>query len=266
MCDTRCFTRHKWYLVIQRFAVTSLRPGNIISTVLGKALYLNKFKRFCFIHHHCFETVVPRIQANKSKRDVNTMTTTDASSSSPTPPSLPQQAPEVLSLSHAMKVADSIRRHLADTSGPGYRHDSFSPAIPPGIVEGLGALTLVGVALLPVRRLVLTSSSVNTHPSFRNFVDLFGSVAHALIATQAGLMAGSLYGGKRYLDEFAKVSPESQVVEVICNDLRTDVMATQLFRPRGLDPQSWDPRAQTLLSAIRVMETCQRRQYQSNDF
>jgi hypothetical protein len=196
-----------------------------------------------------------------ASNDTSSSTTTSASSS-------PQQAaPEVLSLSHAMKVADSIRRHLAgEENSSGVRHDRFSPTIPPGLVEGLGALTFAGVALLPVRRLVLTSSAVNSHLPFRNFVDLFVSVAHALVATQAGLMAGSLYGGQRYLDEFAKVSPESPVVETICDDLKTDVMANRLYRPRGLDPQSWDPRAQTLLSAIHVIETCQRRQYKSNDF
>ena len=195
------------------------------------------------------------------------MTTTDTSSSSTdTPPSSSQQAAEVLSLNHAMKVADSIRRHLRAASPGNAPHHNFSPTIPPGILEGLGALAFTGVSLLPVRRLVLGSSAVNSYLPFRNFVDLFVSVAHALIATQAGLMAGSLYGSKRYLDEFAKVPAESPVVDAICTDLRTDVMATRLYRPRGLDPLSWDPRAQTLLSTIQVLETCQRRHYKYDDF
>ncbi len=168
--------------------------------------------------------------------------------------------PEELSLSHAMKAADSIRRHYGSDDT-----QRFSPTIPPGVFQGLGAFAVVGVACLPIRRLILGSPSVNTHTAFRNFVDLFVSVGHALLATQAGLIAGSLFGGKTYLDEFVKTSVESPVVEAVCTDLRTNVLPSQLFRPRNLDPNSWDPRMQTISCMIQVIEKCQRRN-QDSDF
>lgn len=169
--------------------------------------------------------------------------------------------PEKLSLTHAMKSADSIRRHYGQ-SGSDSETPFFAPSIPPGLMQGIGACALAGVALLPIRRLVLGHPSINTHVAFRNFVDLIVSVGHALAATQVGLMAGSVYGGKIYLDEFAKASAstESPVADAVCQDLRTNVLPSKLVMPAGLDGDSIDPRIQTMLSLRRVLERCQQRQ------
>jgi len=183
-----------------------------------------------------------------------------------TAPSTHQQYGEELSLSHSMKAADSIRRHfnLFTTESSG-TSSIFAPNIPPGIIQGVGACLVVGTAILPVRRLVLGHPSIASNESFRNFVDLIVSVGHALVATQAGLIAGSIYGGKTYLDEFIKqksvrIDPSSSrfsLVENICQDLNRNIIPPGTKRPMGLDPNSYDPRVQTMLSMIRVLEICQ---------
>jgi hypothetical protein len=183
-------------------------------------------------------------------------------------PSLSSQQHEELSLSQAMKAADSIRRNFKEaveqSSGPS---EVFAPSVPPGISHALGGFLVMGAVLLPVRRLVLAHPSVNSHQAFRNFVDLVASVGHALVATQTALIAGSIYGGKRYLDEFAKENsnltdqPSSSLllVDVICQDLKSNVVPPGTIPPVGLDPESFDPRVQTMLSMIRVIEICQSR-------
>lgn len=184
----------------------------------------------------------------------------------PSPPLQTEESVVVvdeLSLAHAMKAADSIRRHFQESnkenvgSNPGF----FSPSVPPGIIQGLAGFLVVGGALLPVRRLVLSHPSVTTHPAFRNFVDLLYSVGHALVATQAALIAGSIYGGKAYLDAFAECSglrqqSSSAVVDLVCQDLRNNVVG-KVRRPTGLESKSYDPRVQTMLSMMRVIEKCQ---------
>jgi hypothetical protein len=185
-------------------------------------------------------------------------------------PSDSMQQQEELSLVHAMNAADSVRRHFhaaRETPGTnGSTSNVFAPSIPPGIPQGLAGFLVVGAALLPIRRLVLTHPSVNSHQAFRNFVDLVASVGHALVATQAALIAGSIYGGKTYLDEFAKqksalrdqTSSSSILLDSICQDLNNNVVPRGTIRwPTGMDPKSIDPRVQTLLSMVRVMETCQ---------
>lgn len=167
---------------------------------------------------------------------------------------------EELSLTHAMKSADSIRKHYGQISEND--EDTFSPLIPPGLLHGVGGCVLAGVALLPVRRLVMGHPSVNTHLAFRNFVDLIVSVGHALAVTQVGLMAGSLYGGKTYLDEFSKESAfnESPMADKICQDLRSNVLPSKSIIPGGMEEDSLDPRIQTMISFRRVLKHCQRRQ------
>ena len=193
-----------------------------------------------------------------------------------------QPQEEELSLSHAMKAADSIRRHFhqAQEQQQTRRNDStssssssmpmFAPIIPPGIAQGIGACLVVGVALLPVRRLVLTHPSVHSHPPFRNFMDLVVSVGHTLVAAQAALMTGSIYGGKAYLDEFAK-QKSSELTDLsssapassfmlsnsICKELTSTVVPPGTRQPAGLDKESFDPRVQTMLSMVRVIELCQ---------
>jgi hypothetical protein len=169
-------------------------------------------------------------------------------------------------MSHAMKAADSIRRHFAEANETGgstpRETELFTHVLPPGIVPCIGAVVFAGVALLPVRRLVLGHPSINTHQAFRNFVDLVVSVGHALVATQAGLMAGSLYGGKTYLDGFVKgsVSAESPspFSDAACKDIRSNILPpSQLLRSEALDSGSFDPRIQTMISLQRVIEKCQ---------
>ena len=158
--------------------------------------------------------------------------------------------------------ADSIRRHYGQSGDDENETSLYSPSIPPGLVQGIGACVLAGVALMPIRRLVLGHPSVKTHVAFRNFVDLVLSVGHALGATQVGLMAGSVYGAKTYLDEFAKgsTSVASPVADAICQDLRTNILPSKLILPGGLDDDSMDPRIQTMISLRRILHHCQQRQ------
>ena len=180
------------------------------------------------------------------------------------------QPHEELSLSHAMKAADSVRRHFNQAKQ--YSSDEtsaiFAPTIPPGIAQGVGACLVVGAALLPVRRLVLAHPSVNSHQAFRNFIDLVASVGHALLATQAALITGSIYGGKTYLDEFAKQksfltdssSASCMLCKTICKEIRSSIVPPETRWPARLDTASFDPRVQTMLSMVRVIEMCQERE------
>lgn len=175
--------------------------------------------------------------------------------------------PEELSLSHAMKAADSIRRQFAQASENSdsttmKEKEALTHTVPPGLLQGVGAFALAGVALLPVRRLVLGHPSINTHQAFRNFVDLTVSVGHALAAAQVGLIGGSLYGGKTYLDEFSKASASIEstpFMDAVCEDLQSNVLPASFRRPDALDTGSFDPRIQTMISLQRVLDKCQRR-------
>jgi hypothetical protein len=174
------------------------------------------------------------------------------------------QADAVLSLTHAMKMADNIRRHFKD--GDAARKTDSSYSIPPGAVEGVAAFAFAGLALLPARRVILQQASGN--PAFRHFMDLVVSVGHAIAATQVGLMAGSVYGGRYYLQEFAQHSPttESPVADRICDTMWTTILPPHLHQSNSTSSNSvestssWDPRIQTMDSLQQAIENCRRRQ------
>lgn len=163
-----------------------------------------------------------------------------------------------LTLTHAMKVADSIRKHY-NSSDEKVKKESQN--FPPGIVKGLSAFCIAGVALLPVRRVILSSQPAGT--PFRNFMDLVVSVGQALAATQVGLMAGSLYGSQFYFNRVATVSPTeaSPVTDQICHDMLTKLLPHQHYSWNLKEsPSSWDPRVQTMYDLHRAIESCRRRQ------
>ena len=174
---------------------------------------------------------------------------------------------EELSLEHAMKMADSVRRHFVDAASSedenqlsSQEREAFSHTIPPGVLQGIGAFSFVGLALLPGRRLVLGSKSANTHQSFRNFVDIFVSVSHAVISAHAGMLAMTFYGGKANLDEFVKVAAlpnESPTSDAVCDDIATNILPQKWRMPSSpLPKDSIDPRIQTMISMQRVIGTC----------
>jgi hypothetical protein len=167
-----------------------------------------------------------------------------------------------LTLVDAMKVADSIRKHYNDSNGEKEKNESRN--IPPGLMQGLSAFCIAGVALLPVRRVILSSqsSAVGAAP-FRNFMDLVVSVSQALAATQVGLMSGTLYGSQFYLNQVATVSPTevSPVTDQICQDMLTKLLPHQQYSWNLKESSSsWDPRVQTMYDLRRAIESCRRRQ------
>ena len=174
--------------------------------------------------------------------------------------SSPTQEMTSISLHHAMKVADTIRKEYTNDGEKKTESKSF---FPPGLVQGLSACVVTGVALVPLRRVILHQSS--NHLAFRNFVDLVISVGHALAATQVGFLAGSVYGSNFYLQELAKVPPttESPVVDRICNTMWSEILPTSIPQTtidRNMAAAtSWDPRVSTMASLQLTIENCRRR-------
>jgi hypothetical protein len=167
-----------------------------------------------------------------------------------------------LDLSHSMKFADTIRKQYEQDEG---KKKSFNSSIPPGAIQGASAALFTGVALLPVRRLILSQTGDSP---IRTFVDLVLSVSHALAATQIGLMAGSIFGCQTYLQDFAKnpVTQESSVlVDRVCDTVWQSVLPKS-FPREGLRNSiapiapAWDFRAQTMIDLQKAIECCHRRQ------
>eukprot|EP00980_Cylindrotheca_fusiformis_P031545 scaffold26542_cov157-Cylindrotheca_fusiformis.AAC.1 len=106
------------------------------------------------------------------------------------------EAVNSLSLLHAMKAADVTRKHYH-----GEATTASSAGIPPGFLQGIAAFVATGILLLPVRRRILRyAGNQPGGRSFQHFVDLSISVVGAMGASQVGLVVGSLYGTKVYLD------------------------------------------------------------------
>lgn len=158
-----------------------------------------------------------------------------------------------LSLIHAMKMADVARKHYHGV-------DNSSPSgIPPGALQGAAAFMLMGVALLPVRRLMLKNAG---HQGFKNFVDITASVGGTLAATQVGLVVGSLYGSKVYLDLLKEepLTSKSQLTDEICDKMWSTVLPPHLHRAESPAYGSLDPRLQPLNALQEAMEKCKARQ------
>jgi hypothetical protein len=183
------------------------------------------------------------------------------------PPTDATSRNEALSLSDAMKVADYIRKQYNDEADS--KNESGSSAILPGLIQGISAFAFTGLALLPVRRLILQQAS--SQPTFRHFVDLGISVGHALVATQVGFLTGSLYGSSFYLQEFAQVPPtmESPLTDRICDTMWKTILPPHLqpsgsssssSSSMGASSSSWDPRIKTMESLQHAIGNCQRRQ------
>lgn len=163
-----------------------------------------------------------------------------------------------LSLIHAMKLADVIRKHYHGEAN----NSSFS-GIPPGVLQGVAAFIATGALLLPFRRILLRQAGNQPGGKpFQNFVDISITVAGALGATQVGLFIGSLYGSQVYLDLLRKESPSSNspLTDSICQNLWSNVLPPHLHGASAPSNYSqFDPRRQTLLALKSAMESCRRR-------
>mmetsp|Transcript_31798 Transcript_31798/g.77010 ORF Transcript_31798/g.77010 Transcript_31798/m.77010 type:complete len:181 (+) Transcript_31798:2547-3089(+) len=165
-----------------------------------------------------------------------------------------------LSLIHAMKMADVVRKHYNGVD------NSSSSGIPPGALQGAAAFVLTGVALLPVRRLLLKTAG---HQGFKNLVDIVASVGGTLAATQVGLVVGSLYGSKVYLDLLKEepVTSNSQLTDEICKTMWSTVLPPHLHRANPPAHGSLDPRLQPLNALQEAMLQCKaRKEYQESLF
>ncbi|CAJ1966622.1 unnamed protein product [Cylindrotheca closterium] len=169
-----------------------------------------------------------------------------------------QDSSNEISLIHAMKMADVARKHYHGVE------NSSPSGIPPGALQGATAFVLAGVALLPVRRLLLKNAG---HQGFKNFVDIIASVGGTLAATQAGLVVGSLYGSKVYLDLLKEepVTSKSQLTDDICNTMWSTVLPPHLHHAKSPSCGSFDPRLQPLISLQEAMQQCNaRKEYQES--
>eukprot|EP00934_Nitzschia_sp_Nitz4_P009482 Nitzschia sp. Nitz4//scaffold7_size249615//108645//109235//NITZ4_001171-RA/size249615-processed-gene-0.141-mRNA-1//1//CDS//3329558424//9472//frame0 len=175
-------------------------------------------------------------------------------------PSSPGPADEPLSLKHAMSMADVVRQHFKEK---GVMDQAIKSPVPPGALEGLAGLVVTGVALIPARRALL--SQWNHHPAFRNFVDLVISVGHALLATQVGLITGSVYGSQTFLNAFSKIpsTAESSTADSICRDAWKDIIPlgvqTGLTAPTEREDVWWNPRVQAMRSLDKAILQCRNR-------
>ena len=158
-----------------------------------------------------------------------------------------------ISLIHAMKMADVVRKHY---HGAG----NSSSGVPPGALQGAVALVLSGAALLPVRRILLRNAAMNGR-AFHHFVDIFASVGGFMAATQAGLVVGSLYGSKVYLDLLKEepASSQSPLTDEICKAMWTTVIPQKLHGAKPPAYSSFDPRLQPLNSLYEAMVSCKAR-------
>lgn len=164
----------------------------------------------------------------------------------------------------AVQLADLIRKHIdteTDVHDAVNEH-AFTVDIqgPPGLLDGLIAGGLVGVALLPVRSVLLRTAG----KSMGQLPDLIASSSMAVAAATTGLFVGSLQGSRVYLQQLAQVPPQrsSPTADRICAD-----GMTQRFRQDYLSPETRasfqytniDPRKATLQTFWAALDSCRRR-------
>jgi hypothetical protein len=220
------------------------------------------------------------------------MTSSDGPPTTPLPSSSPNNGTYVadrkessLSLSDAMKAADCIRKVYSEDD------PTESKSMPPGTFEGLGAFVVTGMLLSPLRGVILNAAGgkVAGH-SFRNFCDLVITPFMAVVAAQAGLVAGSVFGSRVYLEQVAYVPPSkvSTVTDRACQqlllysldqgddpterwtssslssssalDASDEVNQKWMAGPRMDQSTSfWDPRVETMRSFRLALENCRKR-------
>lgn len=188
-----------------------------------------------------------------------------------TPPRRPP-----LSLADAMAAADCIRRVYSEDD------PSELGSAPPGVAEGLAAFVATGLLLSPFRGALLGASPV----ALRTLCDLAITPLVAVAAAQAGLVAGSVFGSRVYLQQVAYVAPlkESPVTDRACRDLLRRLrllpdgtpdtpppgwwdpgpaagkdLAAGSAGGGGAPSSSWDPRVETMQSLRLAVENCQKR-------
>ena len=117
-----------------------------------------------------------------------------------------------------MQVTDVIHRNVIQTRGEmddttttvasskqsiSAQPHSFRSPVPPGVVEGATAFVLTSFLLLPVRRLAIRLAGKQLNV----LTDLVVTAGQAVLAANAGLYAGSLYGSRVYLEKLAQIPP-----------------------------------------------------------
>jgi len=221
------------------------------------------------------------------------------------------------SLSHAMQVADVIRKHMllaqvpvtettattattTTTNAEATTDQSFRFPVPPGVVEGVTACIIAGVALLPVRRVALQLAGKQLHM----LADLIVSTGQAMVAANVGLYTGCVYGSREYLRQLASVPPQahSPTASAVCREIwlqrqpppstmESSASASSAvttaeslswnsssdnsdgllssgplsFDTTSSSSSSWDPRVQTIQALANALEHCrQRQQYEES--
>ena len=190
--------------------------------------------------------------------------------SSPPPPLPTEQAADesktTSPLHAAMKMADLVRAGLNKSSRSTTQDPSDEKAdfrLTPGLLEGVvaGASTLV--VLTPVRSLVLRAAG----NKLGMLPDLIFTTSQIMIASNAGLYFGSLYGSYHYLQTFSKIPVHavSSTVDGICRQSQdefgsfyADLVASK--RDEKNNHSTWNPNASVLAEFLRAMELCRDRQ------
>ena len=140
--------------------------------------------------------------------------------------------PAASPLHAAMKMADLVRSSLQqrdDDNNDNEQADHFR--LTPGILEGTGAAVATLLVLAPVRSAVLRAAG----PRLGLLPDLVVTTSQILLASNAGLYYGSLYGSYHYLHTFTHIPVDavSPTVDGICRQSQGSVVRTSR---QGHDP------------------------------
>lgn len=197
--------------------------------------------------------------------------TTMATSGAGNPP-VPQQQPSdettTSPLHAAMKMADIVRSSLNNHNKNRSTNDDSNRDFrtTPGLVEGVATGVLTLVLLTPVRSLVLRTA---TAKSLGLLPDLVVTTSQIMIAANAALYAGSLYGSWHYLQTFTQIPVDavSPTVDGICRQsleqfAAFDNMAAQTNSATPASSSSWNPNAIVLTEFAKAMALCRQRAQQ----
>ena len=159
----------------------------------------------------------------------------------------------------AMKMADLVRSSLYNKNNNGNSRDFRTT---PGLVEGVATGVLTLVALTPVRSLVLRAAAAK---KLGMLPDLVVTTSQIMIAANAALYAGSLYGSWHYLQTFTKIPVDavSPTVDGICRQsldmFASFDVAAQSNNGTPASASLWNPNTIVLAEFAQAMALCRQR-------